>query len=54
MTCSSVSTGAFATSAAACLRASFRACLRSLRSRTAFSRLIFAIVVFFFELDAMR
>ncbi len=40
------------TAAAACLRASFLACLRSLRSRTAFSRLSFANVVFFFALDA--
>src|SRR5919199_5771118 len=41
-------------SAAACLRASFLACFCSRRSRTALSRLIFAIVVFFLELDAMR
>src|ERR671931_823728 len=40
-------------SAAACLRASFFACLRSRRSRTAFSRLRFAIVVFFLELEPM-
>src|SRR5919199_5443241 len=41
-------------SAAACLRASFLACFCSRRSRTARSRLILAIVVFFLELDAMR
>src|SRR4051812_34097118 len=40
--------------AAACLRASFLACLISRRSRTAFSRLCFAIVVRFLELDAME
>jgi hypothetical protein len=39
---------------AACFLASFLACLRARRSRTAFSRLCFAIVVRFFELDAMR
>jgi hypothetical protein len=39
-------------SAAACLRASLLASLRSLRSRSAFSRLSFANVVFFFALDA--
>ena len=38
--------------AAACLRASRLASLRSLRSRSAFSRLSFANVVFFFALDA--
>src|SRR3954471_13933831 len=40
--------------AAACFRASFLACLRRRRSRTAFSRLSFAIVVFFLAFDAMR
>ena len=36
------------------MRASFLACLRNRLSRTAASRFILAIVVFFFELDAMR
>src|SRR5438128_60194 len=40
--------------AAAAFRASFLACLRSRRSRTALSRLSLAIVVFRFELDAIR
>ena len=39
--------------AAARLRASLRACLRSRRSRSAFSRAIFAIVVFLLDLEAM-
>jgi hypothetical protein len=39
--------------AAACFLASFLACFRARRSRTAFSRLCFAIVVRFFELDAI-
>jgi hypothetical protein len=41
-------------SAAACFLASFLACFRSRRSRTAFSRLSFAIVVFFLEFEATR
>jgi hypothetical protein len=40
--------------AAACFLASFLACFRSRRSRTAFSRLSFAIVVFFLDFEAMR
>jgi hypothetical protein len=39
--------------AAACFLASFFACFRIRRSRTAASRLSFAIVVFFLELEAM-
>ena len=49
-----VSLGPPGGTAAACFRASLLACLRSRRSRTAFSRLSFAIVVFFFELEAMH
>jgi hypothetical protein len=49
-----VSLGPPGPSAAACFRAFFLACLRSRRSRTAFSRFSFFIVVFFLELDAMR
>jgi hypothetical protein len=48
-----VSLGLLGAPAAACLLASFLACFRSRRSRTAFSRLSFAIVVFFLELEAM-
>ena len=40
--------------AAACFLASFLACFRSRRSRTAVSRLSFAIVVFFLDFDAMQ
>jgi hypothetical protein len=48
-----VSGGTLGEPAAACFLASFLACFRSRRSRTAFSRLSFAIVVFFLELEAM-
>ena len=56
--CSSVAGVSLATSAVGCaaasLRAAFLACLRSRRSRTAFSRSRLAMVVRFLELDAMR
>lgn len=48
------SLGVCAGPAAACFLASLLACFRSRRSRTAFSRLRFAIVVLFLELEAMR
>jgi hypothetical protein len=40
--------------AAACLRASLRACLSARRSRRRFSRVIFAMVVFFLPFEAMH
>ncbi len=47
------SSGTPGRSAAACFLASFLACFRSRRSRSAFSRVNFAIVVFFLALEPM-
>src|SRR5580704_17821567 len=50
---SSTSSGELGSCAGASLRASFLACLSSLRSRSRLSRVSFAIVVFFLPLEAM-